>query len=198
MLMLSGANLLILDEPTNHLDVESIEALEDAIERYDGTVLLVSHDRELLRALTSKVWVLHDARITEFPGGFSEWEEVSAEREHAARVQASEEQALNRVHERQRVARGEKQKVKAGGSADARSKERALRRQLEEAEARVGSLEARIASLTAELGNPALYTRANGPAEAKRLGAQLEELKAELDRSLEEWSEAGARLATLE
>jgi len=198
MLMLSGANLLILDEPTNHLDVESIEALEDAIERYDGTVLLVSHDRELLRALTSKVWVLHETRITEFPGGFSEWEEVSAEREHAARVQASEEQALNRVHERQRVARADRQAAKAGARPDTRSEARAARKQLEEAEARVGAMEARIASLTAELGNPELYTRANGPAEAKRLGAELEELKAELDRSLDQWSEAGARLAALE
>src|SRR3954463_8433118 len=63
MLMLSGANLLILDEPTNHLDVESIEALEDAVEDYDGTVILVSHDRELLRALTTRVWTLHDRHI---------------------------------------------------------------------------------------------------------------------------------------
>ncbi|MGH7616422.1 MAG: ABC-F family ATP-binding cassette domain-containing protein, partial [Gemmatimonadaceae bacterium] len=55
MLMLGRANLLILDEPTNHLDVESIEALEDAIEQYDGSVLLVSHDRALLRALTTRV-----------------------------------------------------------------------------------------------------------------------------------------------
>src|SRR5919201_1636614 len=86
MLMLSRANFLVLDEPTNHLDVESIEALEDAIERYEGTVLLVSHDRELLRALTTKLWVLHDRRITEFAGGFGEWEEVSVEREHAASV----------------------------------------------------------------------------------------------------------------
>ncbi|HEU4525654.1 MAG TPA: ABC-F family ATP-binding cassette domain-containing protein, partial [Gemmatimonadales bacterium] len=54
MMMLSGANFLLFDEPTNHLDVESIEALEDAIEAYDGTVLLVSHDRALLRALTTR------------------------------------------------------------------------------------------------------------------------------------------------
>ncbi|MGI8620043.1 MAG: ABC-F family ATP-binding cassette domain-containing protein [Gemmatimonadaceae bacterium] len=198
MLMLSGANLLVLDEPTNHLDVESIEALEDAIERYDGTVLLVSHDRELLRALTSKVWVLHDTRITEFPGGFSEWEEVSAEREHAARVQASEEQTLNKVHERQRVARGDKRAAKAGSRASGRTDERAVRRKLEDAEARVGQLEGRIAAVTKELENPELYTRPNGPADAGRLGATLDELKAELDRSLEEWSEAGSRLAALE
>ncbi len=198
MLMLSGANLLVLDEPTNHLDVESIETLEDAIERYDGTVLLVSHDRELLRALTTKVWVLHDTRITEFPGGFSEWEEVSAEREHAARVQASEEQALNRMHERQRVARGDKRAAKAGNRPNVRTEERAIRRKLEEAEGSVSELEGRIASVTRELENPELYTRANGPADAKRLGDKLDKLKVELDRSLEEWSEAGARLAALE
>src|SRR5690606_34712016 len=60
MMVLSGANLLLFDEPTNHLDVESIEALEDAIEAFDGTVLLVSHDRALLRALTTRVWSLRD------------------------------------------------------------------------------------------------------------------------------------------
>ena len=194
MLMLSGANLLVLDEPTNHLDVESIEALEDAIERYDGTVLLVSHDRELLRALTSKVWVLHDRKITEFPGGFVEWEEVSAEREHAARVQASEEQALNRVHERQRVARADKRGEKISGGRRARD-ERAMRRLLEEAEARVNELEARITALTGELGNPELYTRPGGASEARRLGVELDRLKAELDRSLEDWSHAGTHLS---
>src|SRR5205807_6705666 len=104
ILMLSGANLLILDEPTNHLDVESIEALEDAIEDYDGTVILVSHDRALLRALTTRIWILHDRHITEFAGGFAEWEEVSTERAHAAAVLSAEDQALRRVHERQRVA----------------------------------------------------------------------------------------------
>ena len=84
MMMLSRANLLVLDEPTNHLDVESIEALEDAIERYEGTVILVSHDRALLRALATKVWVLHEKRMTEFDGSFAEWEVVSQERAHAA------------------------------------------------------------------------------------------------------------------
>src|SRR5256886_15818832 len=92
--MLSGANLLVLDEPTNHLDVESIEALEDAIEAYDGTVILVSHDRALLRALTTRIWILHERRMTEFAGSFAEWEEVSTERAHAAAVSAAEEQAV--------------------------------------------------------------------------------------------------------
>jgi ATP-binding cassette subfamily F protein 3 len=91
MLMLSGANFLIFDEPTNHLDVESIEALEDAIDEYGGTVLLVSHDRALLRGLATRMWVLHEGRITDFDGSFAEWETVSAERTHAAAVAAEEE-----------------------------------------------------------------------------------------------------------
>ena len=108
MIMLSRANLLLLDEPTNHLDVESIEALEDAVERYDGTVFLVSHDRALLRALANRVWILHDRHITDFDGSFAEWETASAEREHAASVAASEEQESRRVRERQKTRTGAK------------------------------------------------------------------------------------------
>ena len=128
--MLSRANLLVLDEPTNHLDVESVEALEDAVENYDGTVILVSHDRELLRALTTRTWVIHNRRLTEFAGGFAEWEEVSAEREHAAAVRAAEDQALRRVHERQRVP--------SKPARDPRDALRRARRELEAAEAQVG------------------------------------------------------------
>src|SRR5213595_3528082 len=169
MLMLSGANLLILDEPTNHLDVESIEALEDAIDGYDGTVILVSHDRALLRALTTRIWVLHDCRLTEFAGGFAEWEDVSAERAHAAAVQNAEEQALRQVHERQRVAPAPK--------ADRGKQLRRVQRELEEAEAAVGVLEAEVARVVTSLDDPALYTRQGGARTAHELGAQLETLK---------------------
>ena len=119
MLMLSRANLLILDEPTNHLDVESIEALEDAIEHYEGSVLLVSHDRELLRALTTRVWVLHERHVTDFDGNFAEWETVSAERQHAAAVMAAEDEALRRVQEKKKTARREESRRE---SQDARAR----------------------------------------------------------------------------
>jgi ATPase subunit of ABC transporter with duplicated ATPase domains len=56
IMTLAHANLLVLDEPTNHLDVENIEALEDALEEYEGTVLLVSHDRAFLREVATRVW----------------------------------------------------------------------------------------------------------------------------------------------
>src|SRR5207253_4710956 len=114
---LSGANLLILDEPTNHLDVQSIEALEDAIDGYDGTVILVSHDRALLRALTTRIWILHGRHMTEFAGGYAEWEEVSTERAHAAAVSAAEEQALRQVHEIGRASCRERGDITGGDRA---------------------------------------------------------------------------------
>jgi ATP-binding cassette subfamily F protein 3 len=182
ILMLSRANLLILDEPTNHLDVESIEALEDAIEEYDGTVILVSHDRELLRALTTRIWILHERHMTEFAGGFAEWEDVSTERAHAATVSAAEEQALRQVHERQRVAPPPKR--------DPRKDLRRARRELADAEASVAALESEVARVVAALEDPALYTRPDGARAAHTLGAQLETLKRDLEAALERWTQA--------
>jgi ATP-binding cassette subfamily F protein 3 len=193
MLMLSRHNLLVLDEPTNHLDVESIESLEDAMERYEGTVILVSHDRELLRALTTRVWVLHDHHITEFDGGFGEWEVVSAERAHAASVRAAEEEVLRRMHERQKVARaGAREKAAAG---EKRRRVKSAEEELARVELLVAELEGRVATITAQLEDPILYTRPDGVAEAKRLGMDLETAKRELDAALEFWSRASDALA---
>jgi ATP-binding cassette subfamily F protein 3 len=186
MIMLSGANLLLFDEPTNHLDVESIETLEDAIEGYDGTVILVSHDRALLRALTNRVWVQHQGRITDFPGGFDEWETVSAERAHAATVAASEEEALRRVHERKQTRRAE------DGRKRTQTARRTAQRTVEQAEARVATSEARVAALRVQLEDPALYSTPSGPAQAKKLGIDLEAARVELDRALQAWEAASA------
>jgi ATP-binding cassette subfamily F protein 3 len=191
MLMLSRANLLILDEPTNHLDVESIEVLEDAIDQYDGTVLLVSHDRELLRALTTRMWVLYERHITDFDGNFAEWEVVSAERQHAASVRAAEEEALRRVQEKKKTTRRD------DTSRDDRNHLRAAERRVAELEAEIQATEARIEALTRELEDPELYTRPAGVARAKELGAELDRLKATLERSLENWGTASETLDTL-
>src|SRR5690348_3295646 len=147
MLMLTEANLLVLDEPTNHLDVESIEALEDAIEGYEGTVILVSHDRAMLRAIASRVWVLHERHITEFDGSFAEWEVVSEERAHAASVRAAEELALRRVAEKKRTARLEERSA----SPDPRRQLRQARERAERAEREVTELEAEVSTVTATL-----------------------------------------------
>ena len=194
MMMLSGANLLVLDEPTNHLDVESIEALEDALESYEGTVVLVSHDRALLRALATRVWVLHDRAITEFDGSFAEWEAVTRERAHAAAVRAAEEEALRRVHERKRTRAASGQ----GGARDSRGDLRRARQQVTEAEVRVAELESRIARVTAELEDPALYTRDGGLKRAQELGRELDILRASLDKALGVWTRATEAVEAME
>jgi ATP-binding cassette subfamily F protein 3 len=80
LMTLAKANLLILDEPTNHLDVENIEALEDALEEYDGSVLLVSHDRAFLREVATRVWEFDGTHLRDFDGPFVEWEANRARR----------------------------------------------------------------------------------------------------------------------
>ena len=84
LLMLSGANLLVLDEPTNHLDIDSVEALEDALERFEGTVVCISHDRYFLDRIADRIVEVRDAGIETTEGGWSDWfERVSARRSAA-------------------------------------------------------------------------------------------------------------------
>jgi ATP-binding cassette subfamily F protein 3 len=73
LLMLSGANCLVLDEPTNHLDIESMEVLEGAVESFDGTAILISHDRYLLDRLCDRILEVRDGEVRTFEGGYDDW-----------------------------------------------------------------------------------------------------------------------------
>ena len=72
-LILTKPNILIFDEPTNHLDLESINALNIALQRYEGTVLLVTHDHDLIDEVATRLWHFHDNEIEDFQGPYSEW-----------------------------------------------------------------------------------------------------------------------------
>jgi len=189
MMMLSGANLLVFDEPTNHLDVESIEALEDALEAFEGTVIVVSHDRALLRGLTTRTWILHEGRITDFPGSYAEWEIASAERAHAAAVEAAEAEALRRVKDRKqtRAPEGSRRPTE-------RNARRAVEREMAEAEAAVTACEGRVAALRQRLEDPALYLTGEGAFRAGQIGRELEAAKEDLDRAFARWESATRRV----
>jgi ATP-binding cassette subfamily F protein 3 len=214
MMMLQRANLLILDEPTNHLDVESIEALEDALDGFDGTVLLVSHDRALLRALSTQVWALHDGRVHVFEQPFAEWEaeggedalartasaratadardaDERARREAEARQRQREAERAERAREQEKATRLADQEQRKATDRDARRAEREAQRRAERAERRAAELEAEVARLQAELDDPALYATADGVQRAAAMARQLEERRAALDAALAEWAEAG-------
>jgi ATP-binding cassette subfamily F protein 3 len=80
----SGANFLVLDEPTNHLDLESRESLEEALEAFPGTVLLVSHDRALLDAVAGRLLAVEDGRVASYAGGWADYVRAQEEEPPAA------------------------------------------------------------------------------------------------------------------
>ena len=73
ILALEGANFLVLDEPTNHLDIPAQEALQEVLQKFNGTILLVSHDRYLIDRLATQIWELNDKKLTVFPGNYREY-----------------------------------------------------------------------------------------------------------------------------
>jgi ATP-binding cassette subfamily F protein 3 len=179
ILTLARANLLALDEPTNHLDVESIEVLEDALEEFDGTVLLVSHDRAFLRELATRVWAFDGDRIYPFDGTFAEWEEWRA----ARRAAAAREAAARAVKPPAPAKPPPPKTAKADGAAV-----RATKRRLEALEQSAKELEARVADAEARLADPSLYAGGGaGARKAQAIDAELVTLRAELELVMAEW-----------
>ena len=189
IITLAKANLLVLDEPTNHLDVESIESIEDALEEYEGTVILVSHDRAFLRELATRVWAFDGTHIEDFDGTFVEWEASRSDR--ASRVARAESDAVEakRVQEKQQAKQQAKKNPSAPKSDDPPAK-RAKKRAAEDAEKSVERHEARVAEIESQLGDPALYDGSPQAAKkAGRLDQDLARARKDLDAAVAAWSE---------
>ncbi|MEO6233231.1 MAG: ABC-F family ATP-binding cassette domain-containing protein [Ferruginibacter sp.] len=73
--IVSKANFLMLDEPTNHLDIHSVDLLIDSLNKYEGSIVLVSHDRYFISKIANKIWEIEDHKIVEFKGSYAEWED---------------------------------------------------------------------------------------------------------------------------
>lgn len=175
---LQRVNLLLLDEPTNHLDIESREALEEALESFDGTVVLVSHDRALLSAVATRVWSFAKGRIEDFSGTFDEW--------NAYRSRSVAQEAV-----RVAAPRAADPAPKSGLS---KNEEQRRRRELERLEARIAELEDTVATGEARLADPGLYAPGTDPELAQKLAEERETAQAELNRLYAEWERAGEAL----
>jgi ATP-binding cassette, subfamily F, member 3 len=184
MITLSRANLLVLDEPTNHLDVESIEAVEDALEDYEGTVLVVSHDRAFLRELATRVWAIEAGKLRDFPGPFVDWEVAEEARARVRAGQAAAAAQLRKTTERRAAQR------KAEARQVPLTDRRAAERQIEDAEREVQRLEARIAELEALLADGELYEAAAGARRAAELGRELASEREALAAAIAHWARA--------
>ncbi len=136
ILVHSGANVLILDEPTNHLDLESREALEEALQAFAGSVLLVSHDRALLDAVGTRTVAFEDRSLRSYTGGWPEYVRVRAERERQAAARPAKPRAR-------------RPSKPAPAARERRVDTGALEREIEAAEAALEALENELADPSA-------------------------------------------------
>lgn len=169
MLMDEKINLLILDEPTNHLDIASREWIEAAVEDYEGTLLFVSHDRYFVDRFATRIWVLENGTIQDYPCGYEKYRSIlahEAEKPKAAPVKAEKK---------------EKAKTKGGDKA-LEKKLRAVERDIEKQEALVAEFE------------PQIEAAASDYQELTRLLAEKEAAEAQLEALMEQWEQLSLEL----
>ncbi|MBN2471454.1 MAG: ABC-F family ATP-binding cassette domain-containing protein, partial [Anaerolineae bacterium] len=189
-LALSGANFLLLDEPTNHLDIPSQEILEEVLEHFNGTILMVSHDRYLIDRLATQIWAARPGEMVIFEGPYSEY---VADRDGTQ--DADDSPPTNGTHtatERiaTNTARSEKTPQASTGQPRAGNKPRKrltpYQRERETArlEALIEKLEVRLVNLSGDIGEASAAGNAD---RVHRLGEDYARTERELEAALEEW-----------
>jgi ATP-binding cassette, subfamily F, member 3 len=149
LLAFSRPNLLLLDEPTNHLDLETREALTLALSSFGGALILVSHDRHLLRATTDQLWLVHDGRVAPFDGDLDEYATLVLASRRAARSADNRPSDAPDRREGRREAARERQRL-----ASAR---RPLQRKIDRLEEEIAQLAEQLRELDARLAAPEFY-----------------------------------------
>jgi len=176
-LFLQGPNLIFLDEPTNHLDIEGREALERALEDYEGTVVAVSHDRAFLANFAEQVWVLHDGRVDVFLGGYAAFDR--------ARTASSDGEATNaKVEAEKSSAHEDRKKEKRAREREVRDRERRAR-EVEAIEREIHVLDEALARSVEELSRPDL-----GADDRRRAAAEHADLERRKDALYTRWEAA--------
>ena len=178
------SNLLVMDEPTNDLDVETLELLEELLADYPGTLILVSHDRAFIdNVVTSSLVMEGGGRVGEYVGGYSDW---LRQRPIADRIAAAAAQSSPKLTPQ--VAPVPKPAPPPAAPAPAKRKlSFKEQRELDELPARIESLDAGIAALTAQIQDPDFYRR---PAdEVTATNARLAALQTELEQAYARWNE---------
>jgi ATP-binding cassette, subfamily F, member 3 len=166
-------NLLILDEPTNHLDIDSRRALIEALNDYDGAVILISHDRHLIEATVDRLWLVNNGTVSNFEGDLEEYRNlvVSSGKKKEEKPELTED-ASSKSDQRK-------------ANAERRASLAPLKKKINEIESLTAKLEKQIQALDKELADPALYEKA--PAKAAAKAKERGEAAAKLSAAEEEW-----------
>jgi len=184
LLVYRRPNLLLLDEPTNHLDLEMRQALSYALQEFSGGMVIVSHDRHLLRVTTDQLLLVHGGAVSEFEGSLDDYPAWLARQ---GRTDAS--QARNRS----RTGRGIERKIRKRTEAQERQSSKRLRRRIEKSENALAQLNARKSELEGRLAEQELYRPAM-KAELEAVLAEQADIRWALAREEAEWLEASEAL----
>ena len=183
---LEEPNVLILDEPTNHLDLESIEALVAELERFEGTLILVSHDRWFVSRLATRVVEIKPDEVTDYPGTYEEYVHHSGDDHLDA----------DRVVLKARREKKKKTKKTDVSVVDPAKEMRRVESDRDELTDRVASAEQRVDDIDETLAAPGFYERAASE-EIAVLGNERSELKEQIERGLDEWATLESELERL-
>ncbi|MEG0814774.1 MAG: ABC-F family ATP-binding cassette domain-containing protein [Mucinivorans sp.] len=179
-LMLEPYNLLVLDEPTNHMDMISKEILKLALQQYDGTVIVISHDREFLDGLVDTVYEFRDGRVKEYLGGIYDF--ITARKiENISDIERKNVVAAPTVEKKAEIAAAKTASKTASKQKAQQVKKPKNAFKIKELEGQIEQLESTIKALDAKLADPAQYS--------VELFNEWDAAKKELDSKLEEWTE---------
>ncbi len=183
--LISEANFLLLDEPTNHLDMVSVNILIQALEQYEGTFIVISHDRYFVENVATKIWFIEDYQLKEYPGTYAEYEQWQEDREKAAKKAGlpspSAPKPTPKPEPNQRSASARAEPVSA--KTPSPDQKKALR-ELTEVEASIDKLEKEMAIYEKQLADPKIY---QNTAQLKDTTVKFEQVKKELVRLNDRW-----------
>lgn len=145
--LVSEANFLLLDEPTNHLDIDSIEIIIEALKRYEGTLIFVSHNRYFIEKLANKVWWIEDQDVKEYPGTYQEY---LYKKDNSA-SQTSNNSSKKKKNETSKVKDGNKNTWRQKDEADEKLKK--LKKRLDQKEEQLSKLKTHLEKLEAQLSD---------------------------------------------
>ncbi|ABM17574.1 ATP-binding cassette domain-containing protein [Marinobacter nauticus] len=194
-------NLLLLDEPTNHLDLEMRQALTMALQNFDGAIVVVSHDRHLLRNTVDEFWLVCDGAVGEYEGDLDDYERWLADRrkdeESPPRREVAEGQEKSANIAGAATLTADERKARKRQEAELRQKLSPWRKKQGALEARMEQLQQKLATVEHNLADPGLYDDQQ-KLRLKELLAEQTELKRELDDVEAEWLEVSETVENLE
>ena len=187
-LLLEPVNLLILDEPTNHLDIASKEVLKEAIKAFDGTAIIVSHDREFLDGLVSKVYEFGGGKVREHLGGIYDWLRSSSESLQLARKgEGTETVSLSSNNSRNAAPLPSEGSAETSGETLSYAERKELQKKIRKAQRAVDDSEAKIAKLEARKSELDELLMAPENASNMELVSEYTNLQRELDEENDRW-----------